>query len=146
MGSTGPERSLRPLARLDSESGRWLDSSPCTDDLFSEPSPSLLERWPSSGMTRNGVLYQLPKSGPHTDASGYSLLPTPRASRGASTSETRDALLPTPRVAADRTSRSAAMRKDSMSAPSLAQAIEIARGELPREFTSWDEVPESWQP
>lgn len=29
------------------------------------------------------------------------------------------------------------------SAPSLEQALEIARGELPREFRSWDEVPGS---
>jgi DNA (cytosine-5)-methyltransferase 1 len=54
-------------------------------------------------------------------------------------------LLPTPRVAADRTSRTAATRADSRSAPSLSQATEIMRGELPREFTSWDELPASWR-
>ena len=43
-------------------------------------------------------------------------------------------LLPTPRVAAGRTGASAATRRDSRSAPSLEQALEIARGELPREF------------
>jgi hypothetical protein len=55
-------------------------------------------------------------------------------------------LLPTPRVSAERTSRGAAIRKDSLSSPSLEQAIEIARGELPREANSWDELPQSWQP
>jgi hypothetical protein len=53
-------------------------------------------------------------------------------------------LMPTPRVGADRTSRSAATRRDSMSAPSLGQAVEIAQGILPREFTSWEELPPSW--
>jgi hypothetical protein len=55
-------------------------------------------------------------------------------------------LLPTHRSAANRTSRSAATRRDSMSGPSLEQATEIAAGRLPREFTSWEELPESWQP
>lgn len=65
------------------------------------------------------------------------LLPTPTA---------RDAvLLPTPRAAADRTGRSAAMRQDSMSGPSLAQAVELAQGILPREFTPSDKLPPSWR-
>ncbi|SKT67454.1 Uncharacterised protein [Mycobacteroides abscessus subsp. abscessus] len=96
-------------------------------DLFCEQREPYSETWPTSGTTRNGQLLPLPTSEHRTAANGSSLLPTPRA-------------------AADRTSRSAATRKDSMSSPSLAQAIEIARGELPREFTSWDEVPVSWQP
>ena len=91
------------------------------------------------------------------------LLPTPEASDGsggrrsaeiggtrpsgakrAITLGTVASLLPTPRVAATRTSRGAAMRKDSLSGPSLDQALEVARGELPREFTSWTEMPRSW--
>jgi DNA (cytosine-5)-methyltransferase 1 len=55
-------------------------------------------------------------------------------------------LLPTPRSAADRTSRSAATRRNSMSGLSLGQAVEIAEGTLPHEFESWDELPASWQP
>ena len=87
-----------------------------------------------------------------------SLLPTPKASdgekggpnqRGSSGDLTLPSavmpLLPTPRVAATRTSRGAAMRKDSLSGPSLDQALEVARGELPREFTSWEEMPRSWR-
>ncbi len=54
-------------------------------------------------------------------------------------------LMATPRSASARTSRSAATRADSMSGPSLEQCVEIARGDLPREFESWDQLPPSWQ-
>lgn len=50
-------------------------------------------------------------------------------------------LLPTPRVSADRTSRQQMVDAKQWSAPSLAQAVELAQGILPREFKSWDEVP-----
>jgi hypothetical protein len=53
-------------------------------------------------------------------------------------------LLPTPRVSASRTIRGAALRQDSRSSPSIEQAIELALGELPREFTPDDELPASW--
>lgn len=135
MGSTAPESNSRPLARLDSASGRWLDSSPCADDLFSEQSPSLLERWPSSGMTRNGILYQLPKSGPHTDANGSSLLPTPRATDGTKGGPNQRGssgdlmlpsavcqLLPTPR---------AMDAHGSMVAPASRKHVEDGNGSLP---------------
>jgi hypothetical protein len=55
-----------------------------------------------------------------------------------------DPLLPTHRVSATRTSRGAALSPTSRSSPSLDQAVEIANGILPREFTSWDELPPSW--
>jgi hypothetical protein len=50
-------------------------------------------------------------------------------------------LLPTPRAATARSSRRAMVENQQWSAPSLEQALEISRGELPREFRSWDEVP-----
>lgn len=57
-----------------------------------------LETWPTSGMTRDGVAYELPTSAPRTEGSGSSsspgLLP-PRAARGGSATETAR-LLPTP--------------------------------------------------
>lgn len=53
-------------------------------------------------------------------------------------------LLPTPRSTAARTGRSSMTRDGQWSAPSLEQALELGRGELPREFRSWDEVP-GWQ-
>lgn len=79
------------------------------------------------------------------------LLPTPVTDPDAGNGHARDLgkearLLPTPRVGADRTSRSAATRQDSMSAPSLGQAVEIAAGVLPHEFESFEELPPSWQP
>lgn len=61
-------------------------------DLFSEHSDVWSETWPTSGMTRNGVVYALPTPEPHTVDTGYSSLPTPRASRGASGTETMYAL------------------------------------------------------
>jgi len=48
-------------------------------------------------------------------------------------------LLPTPKAAAARTSRKA-LTQQHWSAPSLEQALEIARGELPRELFSWEEL------
>src|SRR5687768_6852364 len=59
----------------------------------SEP---FLATWPTSGMTRNGTAYELPTPGHHTDDSGSSLLHTPRATRGGSSTENAKALLPTP--------------------------------------------------
>ena len=47
-----------------------------------------LETWPTSGMTRAGAVYVLPTWVPLTDDSESLSLPTPRASRGASGTET----------------------------------------------------------
>lgn len=125
--------------------------------------------WPTSGTTRSGTAYALPTSALLTaDSGSSSLLPTPeaklsdsgpdyaRAGRDGSGGDDLTttvfrallpaATLPTPRVAASRTGYSAATRQDSMSGPSLEQAVEIARGELPREFQTWEELPPSWQP
>jgi DNA (cytosine-5)-methyltransferase 1 len=94
--------------------------------------------------------------GPPFDPS-VALLPKPRATDGSKGGPNQRGssgdlmlpsavtqLLPTPRVAATRTSRGAIA--DSSSSPSLEQAIEIARGVLPRELDSWDDAPASWQP
>lgn len=79
------------------------------------------------------------------------LLPTPTANQdkgpghegraGGLNLQTAVALLPTPRANADRTSRKALVENQQWSAPSLAQAVELADGILPREFRTWDEVP-----
>lgn len=50
-------------------------------------------------------------------------------------------LLPTPRVTSERSGRGAMVDNQQWSSVALGQAVEIARGELPREFNSWDEVP-----
>jgi len=58
----------------------------------------------------------------------------------------QDNLLPTPKAATNRASRKAMVDYRQWSAPGLEQALEIARGELPREFESWDEVPGASRP
>lgn len=135
-------------------SPRWADVQ---GSLLSGPSSPI---WPKRGTWDLGSAFEPPTSGRPTDASASSsLLGTPRAnpSGGPSDVTLTDAivrtslgtkpnprLLPTPRAAASRTSRTAATRQDSRSAPSLEQAIEIAQGILPRELQSIDEVPKSW--
>ena len=83
-----------------------------------------------------------------------SLLPTPTAQASKHATDDRGPgtlddfnlwtvarrLLPTPRVAADRCSRSSLTKDGHWSAPSLAQAVELAQGILPREYENWSEV------
>jgi hypothetical protein len=87
------------------------------------------------------------------------LLPTPRASenenRQTKRSPSQEAgthglslaaevcSLPTPRVSAERTGRGTIVR--SSSSPSLAQAVEIAAGQMPRELEGLEEIPPSWR-
>jgi DNA (cytosine-5)-methyltransferase 1 len=66
--------------------------------------------------------------------------PAGRSGGGAAAPSGRLAMLPTPRSAADRASRASLTRDGHWSAPSLAQAVELAQGILPREYESWDEV------
>jgi len=61
-------------------------------DLLSEHSEPFSATWPTSGTTRSGVAFELPTPALPTDATGSSSLPTPRASRGASGTETMYAL------------------------------------------------------
>lgn len=50
--------------------------------LFSEHLELFSGTWPTSGMTQNGVAYELPKQVPHTNASESLLLRSPTASQG----------------------------------------------------------------
>ena len=52
-------------------------------DLLSGHSDVFSETWPASGMTRNGVAYELPTWEPPTEDTEYSWLPTPAARDGA---------------------------------------------------------------
>ena len=80
----------------------------------------------------------------------WRMLPTPRTSDangsgahgdgGDDLRTTVDRHLPTPRANADRASRASLTREGHWSAPSLAQAVELANGQLPREYETWDEV------
>jgi hypothetical protein len=72
----------KPIASLDAETGRWVDSN-ANADLFSEQLPSYSGTWPTSGMTRNGSAYALPTwVHPMDDSASSSLLPTPNAADG----------------------------------------------------------------
>ena len=94
-------------------------------DLFSGLSGVFSETWPASGMTRNGVAFELPTWVPPTDDTEYSWLPTPRATRGGSATETV-AMLPTPaaRDGAPRGSQSPEKRRAGGHQPSIADVAE----------------------
>lgn len=75
------------IAKWDSARDAWTDESRI--DLFSELSDVFLGTFPTSGMTVNGVAYELPTWEHHMAGSGYSslrqeetLLQTPLASEG----------------------------------------------------------------
>lgn len=141
------------FAQYDPATSSWKTSRPF---LF-EDSTSLPLTWPRAGMTSNGIAYQRRPSAPITRETDGGGLPTPSASSygsnqsasaGASirpSLETmaRHGLWPTPRAGADRSSRKALRRHRS--APSLAQAVELADGILPREIKSLAEAPPSWR-
>lgn len=100
MPDTSGPSSLTPLAFYDPDSSCWRTSQA----TFPWEPPPCLETLPASGMTLAGVLYGLPTSEPATDAPDCSSLPTPRATRGGSATETVELLgpyLPTPTVADD---------------------------------------------
>ena len=78
---------MKKLAIWNQDRGLWEDWDG-TIDLFSERSEPYSATWPSSGMTRNGVAYELPTPALPTVGTESSFLPTPRASRGASGTET----------------------------------------------------------
>jgi hypothetical protein len=61
-------------------------------DLLSEHSEPFSATWPSSGTTRSGVAFELPTPALPTAGTASSSLPTPRASRGSSGTETMYAL------------------------------------------------------
>ncbi len=54
----------------------WRTSQRCLDGEWE----MYLETWPRSGMTRNGIAFELPTSVPRTDEIESGLLPTPEAS------------------------------------------------------------------
>ena len=86
-GTCGPI-SRRQFAEYDPDTSSWR----MWPDTGLWGSIAYSETWPTSGMTRSGAAFELQTSVPHIDASGCSSLPTPRASRGASTTELSYAL------------------------------------------------------
>ena len=92
-GRTCQEPSVhQPIARWNPDRDVWEAGQ---GDLFSGLPDVFSETWPSSGMTRNGRLFAPATSAPRTRGPASSCLPTPRASLGASQTETAR-LLPTP--------------------------------------------------
>lgn len=87
----------KPIATWSPTLDVWLASDDETEGLFSVPSAVFSETFPTSGTWADGTAYELPTSEPRTDDSECSSLPTPRATRGGSHTETV-ALLPTPMV------------------------------------------------
>lgn len=75
----------RQVAQWNPTRGAWETGQ---QDLLSMHSELYLETWPASGMTRDGLAYELPTPELPTVDTGSSSLPTPRASRGASGTET----------------------------------------------------------
>ena len=106
-------------SRLNLENALALLPTPAVNDMGAGKDPNAWQEWAARQKASDG------RPAPH----------------GKSLEQEALALLPTPRVAADRTSRSSMVDAQQWSAPSLAQALEIAQGILPREFKDWSEVP-----
>ena len=70
-----------PIAQWNPTRDCWETTQQAS--LLSEHLDAYSETWPTSGMTRSGVAYELPTWEPPTDGSeSSSLLPTPVASEG----------------------------------------------------------------
>lgn len=91
MTDTYGPTSQQPSAWYDPDSSCWRTFQ---GSLLS-PHPESLQTLPASGMTHDGLLYELPTSARVTDVPDGFVLPTPRATRGGSATETVN-LLPTP--------------------------------------------------
>jgi hypothetical protein len=73
-----------PIASWNPERDVWETGQM---DLFSGRLGVFSETWPASGMTRNGVAYELPTWEPPTEDTEYSWLPTPTATYSGNTAE-----------------------------------------------------------
>lgn len=94
-------------------------------DLFSGLSGVYSETWPVSGMTRSGQAFELPTLVPPTSDTGCSSLPTPRATRGGSSTEMERLLVtPNEQLAINGGSQPPEKRKAGGHGPTLADQIE----------------------
>ena len=111
-----------PLASWNPERDVWETQQV---DLFSGLSDVYSEIWPASGMTRNGLAFELPTWEPPTSGTECSSLPTPRATRGGSSTETV-AMLPTPaaRDGDGRGTQPPSKRREGGHQPSIGDVIE----------------------
>lgn len=93
LGISGPLPS-QPFAFFDPDSLSWKKSQ---GSLLEEASMSSSVTWPPSGMWADGCAYELPMSALLTGENDFSsLLTTPRATRGGSSTENAATLLGTP--------------------------------------------------
>lgn len=122
--------------------------TPTTQDAANTAGPSQHER---NSEPLNVVATKLLPTPAAVDGSGGRLTRDPETLRtgrrpsgskaGTTLATEIDRLLPTPKTSSVRTSRRAMVETPQWSAPNIAQALELARGELPREFETWEEVP-----
>lgn len=81
--------SLELLANFDLDTHSWKTSQRCLTEEWATYS----ERWPRSGMMRNGIAYRLPTLGHRILEIGYSLWPTPQKSDGMRLKFSRESVL-----------------------------------------------------
>ena len=75
--TSGPN-SPEPFAYFDPDTQSWK----MLQGTFLSDSETYSKIWPRSGMTADGIAYQLPPSAPLTAATACSSLPTPRSAMG----------------------------------------------------------------
>lgn len=111
-----------PLASWNPERDVW---ETLLVDLFSELSDVFSETWPPSGMTRSGCAFELPTLEPAISELEFSLLHSPRATRGGSSSENARMLVtPTAQIAVNGGSQPPEKRRAGGHGPTLADQIE----------------------
>jgi hypothetical protein len=86
--------------------------------------------WPKSGMTRNGIAFRRAPLVPLTDGTASGLWPTPKTG---SNRNSRQAIID---------AKGNGKHKSDLS---LAQAIEVMAGILPRELRTFSELPPQWK-
>ncbi|MEL0326256.1 MAG: hypothetical protein VXA09_04545, partial [Burkholderiaceae bacterium] len=70
------------LARYNRDTQSWKTSQTSLVATADDGLDEFLETWPRSGMTRNGIAYQLPRLAPTTTEIGSGLWPTPTGMTG----------------------------------------------------------------
>lgn len=70
------------LARYDRDTRSWRTSQTSLVETEAGGFSEFLETWPRSGMTVNGIAYQLPPLVPLTAGTGFGLFATPQAHEG----------------------------------------------------------------
>jgi DNA (cytosine-5)-methyltransferase 1 len=128
-----------PFALYDPKCALWSRAQTSLLSLEGTSFAKSSVTWPKQGSMRNGRSYRHQTWVRPTSVHASSLLPTPTAGNpndgeDLESWEARRQLNP------NRSSRAALTAESHWSAPSLEQVVELASGELPREYETWDEV------